>query len=407
MDKTSFINMKDSIRSNMVGITEYMYYMALIIYVVLSMISSSMVMNFFRPKVFVLIMSGMLGILALCEALTFLFIKRYGIREIIGLGVCLFFWYIAEKNDSSVMLCSYFIIFCGRNIDLQKRYKIIVPLMILVIFGVMWAANEGYILQYTMAEEGVYRHTFGFGYPLVLPCYILNIASMIAVTRKEKASWTEIAVVFLVAATFYRWCKADLSFGVTVMVAMLILIVKALPKIITSDFVLWRIVDKILIIIFPLFFLLSLWISLIYDPSVKWMSTLDEICRGRLSLPHNAINTYGARLLGQRIGFVGMGLGLDGESVTNGAYNYVDNVYMSLLLRYGVLFSIIALGLLTVTMYFCYQKKMRIWLWVLSLWALHGLFEDKMHFPYYNSLLLIVGQAIQNVDLRLDKFRKH
>ena len=117
----------------------------------------------------------------------------------------------------------------------------------------------------------------------------------------------------------------------------------------------------------------------------------------RLSLPHDAIKKYGAKLLGQKINFVGMGLGLDGESVTNGVYDYVDNDYISLLLRYGILFSIVAIVLLTVTMYYCYKNNLRMWLWMLGLWALHGVFEDKMHIVYYNSLLLFIGQAIQNV----------
>ncbi len=43
---------------------------------------------------------------------------------------------------------------------------------------------------------------------------------------------------------------------------------------------------------------------------------------------------------------------------------------------------------------------------MLSLWALHGLFEDKMHLAYFNSLLLIIGPAFQNVDLKIFNLRK-
>ena len=96
-------------------------------------------------------------------------------------------------------------------------------------------------------------------------------------------------------------------------------------------------------------------------------------------------------------------MGVDGTA--HGDYNYVDNLYISLLLRYGVLFMVVGIMLLTVTMYYCYQKKMRIWLWMLSLWALHGLLEDKMHMVYYNSLLLMIGQAVQKVEIHR-KFRQ-
>lgn len=56
---------------------------------------------------------------------------------------------------------------------------------------------------------------------------------------------------------------------------------------------------------------------------------------------------------------------------------------------------VIGIILLTVTMYYLYQKKMRIWLWMLSLWAMHGLFEDRMHMAYFNSLLLIVSSRFR------------
>lgn len=399
MNSNALIRLENKTRNKILKISEYMYYLALVIYIVFSMFSSSMVMIYIKSKVFILIMLGILGILALREAITVLFVKRYEIREFLALGICILFWYVAEKNDTSVMLCSYLMVFGGRDMNLREVYKIIVPLMITVIIGVIWMANNGYILQYTIAEEGVYRHTFGFGYPLVLPCYILNITMMMAVIREEKVSWTEIGLVLLFGATFYRWCKADLSFGVTIMVALLLIIVKIYPTILYSDFFLWNILDRILVVIYPLFFFVSLSSSLVYDSSVEWMNSLDKITRERIRLAHDGICKYDVKLLGQRINFVGRGLGLDGESVTKGAYNYVDNVYISLLLRYGIIFSIVAIVILTVAMYYCYRKKMRIWLWMLALWALHGLFEDKVHLLFYNSLLLLIGQAIQNVEI--------
>ncbi|MCR4903539.1 MAG: hypothetical protein K6A23_11825, partial [Butyrivibrio sp.] len=250
-----------------------------------------------------------------------------------------------------------------------------------------------------------YRHCFGYCYPLILPCYIMNIAMLMAIMRKEKVSWTEIGLVILFGATFYRWCKAELSGSVTILVSLAMLIVKTYPKILTSDFILWKVVDRIAVGIYPICVGVSLWFTFKFDYSIVWMQKLNDMTGGRLYLQSKGFQANGFKLLGDKLFFVGAGIDAYGE-VAQGEYNYVDNIYIALLLRYGILFSVIAIILLTVAMYYCYQKKMRIWLWMLSLWALHGLFEDKMHLAYYNSLLLMIGQAVQKVDMSFLRARK-
>nr|MCR4903460.1 hypothetical protein [Butyrivibrio sp.] len=212
-------------------------------------------------------------------------------------------------------------------------------------------------------------------------------------------------LVLLFGVTIYRWCKADLSGAFTILVALVMILVKIFPKILESDFILWRMIDRIAVVIYPICLIISLWFTFYFDDSVEWMNKLNQAIGRRIGLQQGAYIERGFKFLGQNMFFVGAGIDAFGER-TPGIYNYVDNIYISLLLRYGILFCVVAILLLTVTMYYCYQKKMRIWLWMLSLWALHGLFEDKMHLAYYNSLLLIVGQAIQNVDLSFIKFRK-
>ncbi len=393
------IKLNEKYRSKVKLIADFIYYFSVVIYFTASILYSSMFSALITPKRYIIVMAGMIGLMLLREGLTCLFVKKYDIREAFGLFICFFFWYFAEKNDSSIMMCVYMLVFGSRNVNLKNTYKIAVFLTIALSAFVMWAAGEGYILNYNFTEGAVYRHCFGFCYPLILPCYIMNVAMILAVMRKEKVTLTEIALVIMFGATFYRWCKAELSGAFTILVAVIMLIVKIWPKILTTDFILWKIVDRIAVVIYPICVAISLWFTFKCDTSVEWMYKLNAMMGGRREVQRNAYVQRGFSLLGQKIYFVGAGLYADGE-VAQGVYDYVDNIYISILLRYGILFSVIALILVMVTVYYCCQKKMRVWLWMLSLWALHGLFEDKLHIAYFNSLILIMGQAIQNVDLK-------
>lgn len=398
MGKKSLINLDERYRGYFKLLTDYIYYSSVFIFFSFSVLYSSMFLLMLTTKRYILVMAFMLGLMLMRELITCLFVKKYDVREIIGLGLCLLFWYIAEKNDSSIMMCMFMLVFGSRNVNLNKTYRIIVPVIIAISVAAYWASGEGYILEYQILEDDVYRHCFGFCYPLIVPCYIMNIAMITAVVKKEKVKWTEIGLIILFGVMFYRWCKAEMSGAFTILVALVLILMKIWPGILKSNFVLWRIIDRIAVGIYLICFFVSLWFTYFYDSSVIWMYKLNEMTGNRLSLQQNAFKDYGFKILGQKIFFVGAGLDIYGEP-TKGIYNYVDNIYISILLRYGILFSVIAILLLTITMYYCYQKNMRIWLWMLSLWALHGLLEDKMHLVYYNSLLIILGPAVQNVKL--------
>ena len=389
--------MTEKIRENINKISNDLYYFATVIYFTFSIIATSHVRTLLGSKRYILIMSGMLGLLLIREILGFVFVKRYGIREVIGLLICGFFWYIAEKNDSSILVCSYLLVFASRNVDMKKAYRIILITMVITCSAVFILAENNVILNSIYYDEGRYRHIFGFHYQLIPPCYLLNITTIFAVLRSEKISYTEIGILFFLNGALYRWCIADLSGAVTLVVLLFMILVKLYPKLLTSDFLLYKLLDRIAVVIYPLCMALSLGISICYSDSVGWMKALDDATRGRIHYPQQAIAKYGFSMLGQNINFIGMGV--DGAS-HGGEYDYVDNLYISLLLRYGVIFMVIGILLLTVTMYYLYQKKMRIWLWMLSLWALHGLLEDRMHMVYFNSLLLIIGQAVQNVKIK-------
>ncbi len=401
IQKVGLIKLNDNYRTVVNRGTELLYYFTLIVYILFSMISTSMAIVYLTTRGYVLSMVLVLGLLFMREAAIFLLVKKYDIREYIGMSICILLGYIAARNDTAVMICTYMLIFGARNIDLRKTYKIIIPFMVITIALVILAANQGILAQHIYEEKGGLRHTLGFNYPLVIPCYILNISMMIMIIRQESVSWIEIIALFISDVVFHKLCIADLSGGLTMAVIIAMAIVKIYPQIITSDFILFKLVDKITVLMFPVCFLVSLWLSYNYDNTIQWMNVLNTKLRTRISLMYDAVQTYGIKIMGQRILFVGLGLDLDGEP-SKGTYNYVDNLYISILLRYGILFSVIVMALLVMTMVYLYKKKARVWLWMLSICAVHCLIEDKMHFIYYDALLLIIGQAVNNINNKRD-----
>ncbi|MGN8762146.1 hypothetical protein [Oribacterium sp. HCP3S3_B9] len=376
-------------------IADVMFNMALVLYWSLSIIWSSTAMALVPSRVYLLGMAMVIAVLMLREVMLFVWIRRYNWRDYLGLAIVLLFGYIVDRNETATIAAGYLLIFASRDRDYKKIFRIVILNTIAGIAVIYQASIHGFISYATWTEKETLRHAFGFVYPLVIPAYLLNIGIMTFAVKEEKTEvWQMMVLLFFTICT-YRWCKADLSGGLTLAVLIAIVVTKIYPNILRSQKLFWKWTDRLAMIIYPLVAFFSYLGAKFYDGSIAWMDKLNQMIGGRLSLAHAALHDYEIKLLGQEIWFVGSGLDNSGNPV-NGNYNYVDNVYVNLLLRYGVVFCIIALVLLVLTMDYCRIRRMRVMLWMFSLMAIHGIFEDKVQTLYFNSLLLMIGQAVQN-----------
>lgn len=377
------------------SIADSLLYMALVLYCSLSIVWSSTAMVLLTSRVYLLGMAVVIAVLMLREAMCFVWIRRYNWRDVLGLAIVLLFGYIVDRNETATIAAGYLLIFASRDRNYKKIFRIVILNTIAEIAVIYLASIRGYIPYATWTENDTLRHAFGFVYPLVIPAYLLNIGIMTFAVKEEKIEvWQMMLLLFFTICT-YRWCKAELSGGLTLAVLIAMVVTKIYPNILKSQQLFWKWTDRLAVIIYPLVAFLSYLGAKFYDGSIVWMDKLNQMIGGRLSLAHAALHDYEIKLLGQEIWFVGFGLDNAGNPVS-GNYNYVDNAYVNLLLRYGVVFCIIALFLLVLTMDYCRIRRMRVLLWMFSLMAVHGMFEDKVQTLYFNSLLLMIGQAVQN-----------
>ena len=86
-----------------------------------------------------------------------------------------------------------------------------------------------------------------------------------------------------------------------------------------------------------------------------------------------------------------------------GTYNYVDCLYVMLLLRYGLVFFVIFIGILTITCIYLYKKKEYYLLLLMAILSLHGIIDDLMIYLYYNTFWLVIGKMILNQNKKIEE----
>lgn len=381
-------------KQDFVKVANALFYVALVLYWSLSIVWTSTAMGILTSRGYIIGIAAVMALLVLREAIYCMALRSYGFRDVIGLLILALFAYIANRNESATVAAGYLLIFAARDMDYKKIFRYAIATTIVGIFIIYYASMQGFITYGTWMEGAIVRHAFGFIYPLVIPAYLLNIGMMTFAVREEKIAWWQIVVLLIFTVLTYRWCKADLSSGLMVVLLVAMLVVRSNPEIINSEHPFWRYTDRLAVWIFPIAMLTSIGLVHFYNYDHSWMRWLNEITRGRLSIPHAALQNYGVKLWGQQMWFVGEGLDNFGNEVS-GAYDYVDNVYINLLIRYGIVFVVISVLLIVLTMEYCRLHHMRIILWLFCLMAAHGLLEDKVQTVYFNSLLLLVGQAVQ------------
>ena len=107
----------------------------------------------------------------------------------------------------------------------------------------------------------------------------------------------------------------------------------------------------------------------------------------------SSINQYGTSLFGNHdIKWVGAGLNAYGQQSTE-AYFYVDNMYIQLLQRYGIIFMALFLFLATLVVFRCYKRKDNLLVFLLAIVALHGLIDDGIIYVQMNTFWLLFGSV--------------
>ena len=139
------------------------------------------------------------------------------------------------------------------------------------------------------------------------------------------------------------------------------------------------------VLIVPVMSGIMIYLSLFYNEQVQWMSNLNKIISGRLTLGYNAFETYGIRLLGQPIQWVG---GAREYIKDSGKYNYVDSSYIQILINYGIIIFVL-ICLLFVALGWKAAKTNDIYLMlILVTIAMHSALDPQLLWMAFNPFIM-------------------
>lgn len=321
-------------------------------------------------------------------------------REPVGMIIALFCMAMAIFTKANNVALSVLLVFCSRGIDFDRLAKSSLVLGFGCVLMVISLSIAGVIEDVVVVHGDRTRHYLGFRYALFPSQYLFLFTGLVLYLRRNRGFFIDSLLLISANCAIFILTDSRLSFFLSV--AMIVLVSFArlrelrLKKKMGHSFKKRRLPAMYGIAVGS--FLVCLGVSVVltvtYDPL---RPALNNLLGGRLFYGNQALFDYGIPFFSQPTDFNGNGLGSDGslrsESI---AYNYVDSLYILLLVKYGSVFSVLWVGAMTWVCADAYRHKEKVLLIILAFVAIHCAVDDLMIFLNYNTFLFLVAGATRD-----------
>ncbi|MGN0336600.1 MAG: hypothetical protein ACI4EE_03795 [Lachnospiraceae bacterium] len=331
-------------------------------------------------------------ILLLCVALLAIneiIFSKINFRTMMGLIICLLLFCISFSTNGNAIAGMIIFIYCGRNIPFERIAKWTIFISSVMVTFIVTSSSLGIINDYVSYSGGRVRHYLGFRYALWPSTLVFNISLLVIYYKNIRMKWKDVTILLLINSFFFYFANSRLSFGLSILSLLMAMIYRYYHKSLNR----WNFVYRILVFSFIICAVISYVLTVTYSSAVRWKRELNLVLGDRLRLGQTSLLQYGINLFGQQIQWVGNGLDRNGNR-TRGTYLWVDNLFIQVLQRYGIVFCVAFLLIVTLALYRCYQDKKYFLMLLMTMIALHCMIDDLQLYLYYNTFWFILGTIL-------------
>ena len=311
------------------------------------------------------------------------------VREVVYLLLTLLLTAIIYLNLgwANAILPLFFFIYAARDVPLSKILRLAFLESAILLAGIIICAKLGIITDYIEIGART-RDYLGFRYSLFPQVLLFNITALDIYIHRQKFTKLRASFWLIVNFLMFTFTDSRLAFALAIFLILGSYFITHHSKFIAKR----KLLQLLAAASFIICSCVSIAATINYNPLTQ--SELNDFLGNRLSLGQNALSEYGINLIGHSdIVLVGNGLTVEGTKAI-GVYNYVDSLYVILLLRYGIIFHAIFILLLTATNFYLFKKKDYLLLFIMTILALHGIIDDLIIYLYYNTFWLVIGKMI-------------
>lgn len=317
-----------------------------------------------------------------------IFFQSYRKKELaIIMGITLPIVVATILSGSKQLLSAWMFIVAAKNSKLDKIIHTAYIILIIMIPMIVFLCLIGFIDDYTMTRGNIIRYSLGFVHPNQLGLRIVQLVVCHCYLHRHRLGSLNYIIVSIAILFLVKVPNSKTAYIVMIVLLCMLLLYNFVKN---QSVVYMKIFEKSLFLGVLCFSVLSVLFSYLDIGRNYVLVRLDKWMSSRFSLCHIVWQLYGVSPLGQRIYVTEV----ERESVGIKTRLWLDNAYVSVLLRYGVLvFLIFSIGYLCLVKYMIIQKEYILSV-ILVLYALYGIMENGMYMVTHNIFLIAFSSLL-------------
>ena len=347
-------------------------------------------------------MPGTVYKLAIAFSIFLLFVKemfkrKYDYRALIGLFATILIYFIVGKMTAlgSEVPVSILFIYALRDVPFKKVAQTSLVVSTCLLFFIIVSAKVGIITNYIEVSGSRVRSYLGFRYALFPSMLLMDIVAIVFYLKQNKIQYWKWLLLSLSVYWVYDQTDSRLTFFSSCILLACSLLIKWFPELLSK----LGYVFKAFKLTFIVNAIISFWVSFTYlNSGYSFINDLlfkvNHMLGGRIYLANKSLNLYGFGLLGQPVEWYGNGLTVEGVRNYQTYYLYVDNLYVQVLQRFGLLILGLMLSVLTLTLSKVIKSRQWVLAFILIMMSFHSMIDDLNFYLHYNIFWILVGALI-------------
>ena len=375
------------------SLPELLALVALGIFLTVSILNVTFYARYMPGTVYKLAIAFSIFLLLLKES----FKRKYDYRALIGLFATILIYFIVGKMTAlgSEVPVSILFIYALRDVPFKKVAQTSLVVSMCLLLFVIISAKLGIITNYIEVSGSRVRSYLGFRYALFPSMLLMDIVAIVFYLKQNKIQYWKWLLLSLSVYWVYDQTDSRLTFFSSCILLACSLLIKWFPELLSK----LGYVFKAFKLTFIVNAIISFWVSFTYlNSGYSFINDLlfkvNHMLGGRLYLANKSLNLYGFGLLGRPVEWYGNGLTVEGIRNYQTYYLYVDNLYVQVLQRFGLLILGLMLSVLTLTLSKVIKKRQWVLAFILIMMSFHSMIDDLNFYLHYNIFWVLVGTLI-------------
>ena len=374
------------------SLPELLALVALGIFLTVSILNVTFYARYLPGTVYKLTIAFSIFLLLLKES----FKRKYDYRALIGLFATILIYLIVGKMTalSSNIAVGILFIYTLRDVPFKKVAQTSLVVSICLLLFVIISAKFGIITNYIEISGPRVRSYLGFRYALFPSILLMNIVAIVFYLKQNKIRYWQ----WVLLALSVYWVYDQTDSRLTFYSSCILLVTNLLMKWISNLFTNLGNIFNIFKLTFIVNAVASFWLAQTYLNSTNvfvnnFLFKLNHMLGGRIFLANKSLQLYGFGLLGRQVYWNGNGLTVEGVRNYQ-TYLYVDNLYVQILQKYGLLILALMVSLLTLTLFKVIKSRQWILAFILILMSFHSMIDDLNLYLHNNIFWILLGSLI-------------